>query len=246
MSDYPLRVAFDEDKARAFMALLRDIQRIGISGISFEVSTDKKINIKCQNESRDVLNFVLIKEKLLEKSQITEDFMFSLFDINEFVSLISVFSDGFGLSVCPEHALIKKAPNTLRYYGCNSYLIKKPDIEREFEWITQFNFNCAEMKSFIKALPITSQKYVIITGEVGSTELKLSITDKDIKETAFDTTIAVDTLDKKVRLVFNKDLLIPVLKSHFEEFEIRIHKMMMRLAGSNDYFDQTFYVSSLA
>lgn len=246
MADYPLKVAFDENKARAFMALLRDIQRIGINSVSFEISTEKKIKLRCQNESCDVVSFVNIKEKLLDKSQITEDFMYSVSDLNELVSLISVFSDGFGFSVCQEHAIIKKAPNTLKYWGCNPKLIKRPEFKTEPEWITEFNFNCAEMKSFIKALPIMPQGFVIITGDTGSSELKMSITDKDIMATSFDTIVNVDELSSPVRLVFNKDLITPVLKSHFEEFTVSIHKMMMKFSGSNDYFDEDFYISSRA
>lgn len=243
---YSALIAFDDNKAKAFMALLRDIQRLGISGISFEVSTEKEIHINCQNESCDVLDFVVIKEKMLEKSQITEDVMFSVYDISEFVSLISIFSDGFGLSLNEEHVLIKKAPNSLRYYGCPHNVVRRPELKGEPEWLCEFVFNCAEMSAFIKALPIMPEGFVIITGDVGDTELKLSITDKDIKNTSFDTLIEVDELTSPIRLVFQKDYLTPVLKSHFEEFKVSIHKMMIKFAGSNDYFDQSFYVSSHA
>ena len=242
-----LKVVFDDEKAKAFFTALRDIQRVGIKSLLFNISKEKEIKINSINESRTVMSFITLNSELLAKSVIDDDFKFGIYDVNELVALTSIFSDGYGLSIQvgdnESVATIKKAPNTLKYYGSNVALIKEAKIERTPEWLYTFKFD-DNVSRFVKALSIVGSGFVIITGDPEEQKLKLSITDKDIKTNAFETIIDAPDLDENIRVVLDKEHIIPIVKSSISEFELSISKPMVRFVGKTDMYEETHYVSS--
>lgn len=243
MSENVCKVALDSEKVKHLSRMLKSIQNFSITQIILHFKDNKTLNISCKDESGSIYTFVDFNEEFLKSSILDDEVLFAIYDVSEFCSLLNIFPDGLGLEIKGTEATIKKSPNTLRYYGINPSLVKRPSLNGEIEGDISFKFNCDEMKPFIKAMNTMIQGFVIVNANNESNEIKFSITDKDIKTVAFETIMKLENIENNMKCVIEKKDLMAILNSGFSEFEVQITDQFAVFDASNEFYTQRTLVT---
>jgi hypothetical protein len=238
---YPIEIQLDSSAAQSLIAVFSDMRSIGIKSIILELTDEPKI--RTTNESATIRQFVNFKSGLIDPDLYEESVEFGIYDVTEFAALLSLFKDGATFSLSNTKAQIRSGRNKVVYHGCTIDLVKRPKLRKEPDSICEIDLD-DELTPFVKAMGVVHQGYVIINGNAEDSCVTMTITDKDIKTTAFETVINDVDMTQNFRVVHNKENLLAVMKSSLDSTKLTIWDKMIKLSGGNDFFDESFYLAA--
>lgn len=248
MDDYILKAKFSEDHSKALFSALKDLQRVQCDRFAINFTTDKKIKISTQTESKAIATMLAFGSDFIPEMDIKKDLDFAVMNVNEMVSILNVFSSGFEMNIDSTTMKLSTEETELVYYAGNLKLVRTGPkaLEKELPYLQKVEFNSDKYKSFVKALPVLDHGYVIFKGVNGQSELQISITDKDIRSNSFTQKVKCDQLKDTFKVVVNKQSLIAILGSNnFDSLNLGICKDMIHIDGVNSAYKASFFLRTV-
>ena len=248
MGEYNLKAVINGDQASALFAAFKDLQRVQCDRFAIAFSTDKKIKISTQTESKTITAIIKFEDNFLTDADITQDFKLGIINVNELVSIFNIFSSGFKMVIDDSKLIMTTDETELLFYNGNLKLVRNgpQSLESELPYLQKLDFDADKYKSFMKALPVLDHGYVIIKGTGGKDEVHISITDKDIKANTFTQKVKCEVLKDNFKLVVDKQALISILSSHnFTKMNLGICKDMVHIDCSNVAYKASFFLRTV-
>lgn len=248
MGDYNLKAIINEGQAGALFSALKDLQRVQCDRFAISFSTDKKVKISTQTESKSIAVILNFEDAFLTDADITQDFKFAIMNVNEMVSILNIFSNGFKMVIDDTKLIMTTEETELLFYNGNLKLVRNGPqaLEAELPYLQKLEFDADKYKSFVKALPVLDHGYVIFKGTGGKEEVHISITDKDIKANTFTQKVKCEALKDNFKVVVDKQSLLSILSSHnFTKMNLGICKDMIHVECSNIAYKASFFLRTV-
>ena len=248
MEAYNLKAIFNETQAGALFAALKDLQRVQCDRFAISFTTDKKVKISTQTESKTIAVMVNFEDNFLTDADITQDFKFAIMNVSEIVSILNIFSSGFTMLMDNIKMELTTPESELLFYNGNLKLVRNGPqaLESALPYLQRLEFEADKYKSFVKALPVLDHGYVIFKGTSGKDEVHISITDKDIKANTFTQKVKCETLKDTFKVVVDKQAILSILSSHnFTKMNIGICKDMIHIDCSNFAYKASFFLRTV-
>jgi len=230
--------SFAKKELKLFLDALKDIQKIKVQQVLFHInSKTKDMNLYVINDGNTIMSMVNIKPDVFTDFEFETDFKFGVYDLNEFVSLLSIFDDEAKLEVNKSVWEISNKQGKVKYFSAEEELIRegKKEIKAAIDWYSEFEFNKEDYISFIKAVPVVNGKFIIFSGKANDKKVTIQVRDKDISSSnSFSIDIEVDKLEKDFKQVIDKDNFMNVICGSCEVFKVQIGNIVTSFVGETD------------
>jgi hypothetical protein len=176
-------------------------------------------------------------KNILATAKVSESFdtSFGIYDLNEFLSVLSMFKEpDVAISEDSSHALIKEGRSSVKYFFSDTSIltspaktIQLPSVDVSFK-LTQDDMNALRKAS--SALGVTD---VVFAGVAGSSDAIVRVTDeRDATANSFELSLTANSnIDEAFKVVFN----ISNFKFINGEYDVEIsNKLISRFCGVND------------
>lgn len=248
MSEFILTGNLNESNAEALFSTIRDLQKVGCNQFAFHFTEERILKISAVNESKSIISIVNFSKDFLSNCGLKQEFKFGVYNSDELVSFLSLFKDGFDISVSPEKLIIKVNDSEYEFYSSNLKTIRKaPEcLSSPLNYIQKIDFDPTTHKRFIKAIPVLNNEYIILRGDTSSEYTTILVTEKDIKSNSFNQKVISPKPSENFKLVVNKHHILPIISSpSFDKFVIGICKDMIHIEGVHQLYTTNFYIKTI-
>lgn len=229
---------FTKNKSKLFLDALRDIQKIKVQQVLFHINKKTKdIDFYTVNDGNTIMSIVNIKNEVFKDFEFETDFVFGIYDLHEFVSLISIFDGDFKFEMNKSVCEISNKQGNVKYYAAEQELIRegKKEIKAAIDWYTEFDFDKDQYSSFIKAVPVVNGKFIIFQGKKGEKKISIQVKDKDMSSSnSFNINVDVEANEKDFKQIIDKDNFMNVISGSSEVFKVQIGNIVTCFSGETD------------
>lgn len=243
-------IELSKSELKSFTTPLKDIQRAKINQVLLHFNDEENtIEAYCVNDSNTIMCNIEYLPTLLEKATFSSTFTFGIYDLNEFINCVSVFSDGATIKIDNNLCEISDSKdNIIKYHASDSSLIRqgKKTIKAKVEWYTGAEFAPSEYSTFMKSLNVINGQHVIFTGKEENEVLNIQVRDKDISSSnSSNLNVPTSEISKQFKTVIEKDSFISTMSSSPEEFSIKISNMIIVAEGSTEIHNVKYVIAPL-
>lgn len=210
---------------------------------------NNSIKVNAMNDDKAIIAFVEYLDGVTSKININEDYELGIYELNEFVSMSKIFSEGFDFSISKNTVRIENDGQEYLFLCSDPDAIKQGPkvLKANLEWLAEFEWSKEAYSSFYQAIGKLTQDYVIISGKEGEKNLSLKIADTEIASSAFTATVDLEEANSKdFTVVIKKDYFRPIVNSYTENLNIQISTKLVSFDTKNEYNKVRYYVSAEA
>ena len=235
------------EQAKGFLAPLSDLLKSGVSKMVINFSDTEGIYINGLNDICNAVCKVNYTEEFAKQFRIESDYALGVYELSEFISLASVFKDQMDFEIASNNAVEVKDENIVfNFLGSDIDAIKQGParLTAKLTWFAEFKWESAEMSRFVNGMSRLSQGYLKFEGKAGDNSLSITVCDKDIKTSTISMHIDLeDELESDFKMVFRKDIILPVINGSIKDLNVQISNKLIVFAGGNDSYDVKYQIA---
>lgn len=238
---------FDSEKAAALLAPLNDLLKVKTNEIVLKIKEDKTTSVRAVNAAAgsNVVTFLDYEDTLFDGFEVPKDYSFGIFDLSEFTGLASIFDSGFNFQFDGQEASFESDGNKFTFFAAQDGVVKEgPEkFKANVEWGAEFEWEPSKFTTLRKAFGAVKHPHVVFTGKKGTKELKVSITEKNMRCSTFSEVIDLDTdIEVDIDVTLNKENVVPVLNSSISKLTVQISNRVVTFSGVSEFYKIKYYL----
>lgn len=234
---------FSEENAKAFIAALGCLSKIGVEKLvlEFKAGDTKSLYVNALNSVNTVSARVKFDSSLLDGFKLENNFEYGISKLQDFVGLIEIFKSGFEMKLSPEIASISSNENYLDYYGAEVKKIKRGE-DGEVDSPILATLKCDNsFKEFLSAAGKLEHKHIVFRSNLTGNFITLAVADKDVRGNSF---------TKKILTPITSDFKVAINKEHFSnvltvDTSFNIYREVIQLKKVEKLFNIEYYIITL-
>jgi len=239
--------SLNKEKTEAFTTALKDILTLGILKIILEFSaSDKKISINAVNDNNTVMAKINFDPCLLDGFEIKNDFSYGIYNLDEFIGLLSIFENGCDIKMSEESLGLSFENNALDYLGSELKKIKVgPGAFSIDVFSSVFDWDSKKYNSLIRAMNKMPQQFVFIKGIEKKSEIELLISENGVRSNSFGITIpCTGVIEKNFKHFLSKESLTQAFNTSIKTFNAKICDICLVLIGSSSLYNVQYFIAN--
>lgn len=234
------------DRCKALLNGLKDIEKFGISKIVLEFKKENKsLSINSINDFGSIIAKVNFDLCLLDGFTITDDVEYGTHKLSELINLLSIFSSGCRVQFSEKTMMLSHEDNSLRYYASDVNKIKKGPTEDFISegTLADFTWETKKLEQFVKAISkLEDSPFIIVSGIKDTKSISIAISEKGVIGNSFNTVIPTDTTVDAFKIHITKDFLSQAINGYVAKFNVKINDIAMALYGQTDMYKVEYYI----